>query len=103
MIADELGTYVLEHEVTHYFFYHNTDVYDVWFYINRLPNIPREAVLKSCFFEGSTDLNAVLDTLADEQDVLAQCRTVLEQIKGSDVCKIETKQKNPPLCTQRDL
>lgn len=103
VIADEQGTYVLEHEVTHYFFCHNTDVYDVWFYINRLPNIPREAVLKSCFFEGSTDLNAVLGRLADEQDVLAQCRTVLEQIQGSDACKIKTKQKKFPLRTQRNL
>lgn len=94
IIADELGAYVLEHEVTHYFFYHGTDVYDVWFYPNRLPNIPREAVLKSCFLKGRNELGAVLNALSEEQDVLQQCRAVLEHIQGSDACKIDTRQEN---------
>lgn len=94
IIADELGTYMLEHEVTHYFFYTGTDVYDVWFYPNRLPNIPRETVLKSCFLEGRSELDDVVNALSEEQNVLQQCRAVLEQIQGSDACKIDTRQEN---------
>lgn len=94
IIPDEQGTYVLDHEVTHYFFVYGTDVYDLWFYINRIPNNMRETVLKSCFMEGVTDIAAMHSALYEEEEALQQCRAILEQIQSSDACKIETKQEN---------
>lgn len=94
IIRDEQGTYVLDHEMTHYFFANGTDVYDLWFYINRVPNIMRETLLKSCYMEGVTDIAAMQSALNAEKEALEQCRTVLEQIQSSGAYKIETKQHN---------
>jgi len=94
IIPDEKGTYVLDHEVTHYFFVNGTDVYDLWFYINRIPNNMRETVLKSRFMEGVTDIAAMQSALYEEEEALQQCRAILEQIQSSGACKIETKQEN---------
>lgn len=94
IIEDEQGWYVLEQEVTHYLFLRGLDVYDVWFYNNRLPDTTREAALKSCLLKDSTPLDAVLNAQGEEQEVLGQCRQVLEQIQSSPACKIETKQEN---------
>ena len=94
IIQDEIGTYVLENEVTHYFFFNGTDVYDLWFYSNRFPNIMRETLLKSCYIEGVTDIAAMQSALTVEKDALEQCRTVLEEIQSSGAYKIETKQHN---------
>lgn len=96
IIQDEQGKYVLDHEVTHYFFVNGTDMYDIWFYNNRLSNIMRESVLKTCYIEGVTDIAAMDNALNKEQKALEQCRWVLEQIQSSGTCKIETKQKNGP-------
>ena len=96
IIKDEQGIYVLEHEVTHYFFVDGTDVYDIWFYNNRIPNIMRETVLKTCVLEGITDIAAMQTALDKEKDALQQCRSVLEQIQNNGACKIETKQENGP-------
>jgi len=96
IIADEQGTYVLENEVTHYFLVKGTDVYDIWFYNNRIPNILRETVLKTCVLEGVTDIAAMQTALNEEKEALQQCRFVLEQIQGNTACKIETKQENGP-------
>lgn len=94
IIEDEQGTYVLENEVTHYLFIQGLDVYDVWFYNNRLPNTTRETVLKSCVLEGKTQLDTAQTMGSDEQTLLGQCRSVLEQIQSLSACKIETKQEN---------
>jgi len=96
IIPDEQGTYVLDHEVTHYFFLNGTEVYDLWFYINRLPNIPRETVLKSCCIEGVTDIAAMQSALNEEKQALQQCRSVLAQIQSSGACKIQINQHNGP-------
>lgn len=96
IIRDEIGTYVLENEVTHYFFANGTDVYDIWFYNNRIPNIMRETVLKTCVLEGITDIAAMQTALNEEKEALQQCRSVLEQIQSNGACKIETKQENGP-------
>ena len=94
IIRDELGILALESEVTHYFFIHENDIYDIWHYDNRLPNKHQESLLKSCHIEGVTDIAAMESALNKEQKALEQCRWVLEQIQGSGACKIETKQKN---------
>ena len=96
IIADEQGTYVLENEVTHYFFVNGTDVYDIWFRNNRVPDSMQETVLKTCVLEGITDIAAVQTALNEEKEALQQCRSVLEQIQSNDACKIETKQENGP-------
>lgn len=96
IIADEQGTYVLENEVTHYFFVNGTDVCDIWFYNNQIPDIMRENVLKTCVLEGITDIAVTQTALNEEKEALQQCRSVLEQIQSSDACKIETKQENGP-------
>ena len=100
--ANEQEAYIptgdaLEQEVSHYFFLNGTDVYDLWFYINRLPDIMREALLKSCSIEGVTDLAAMESALNAEEEALEQCRRVLELIQSSDAYKIETKQNNGAL------
>lgn len=87
---------MLENEVTHYFFANGTDVYDIWFYNNRIPNIMRETVLKTCVLEGITDIAAMQTALNEEKEALQQCRSVLEQIQSNGACKIETKQENGP-------
>ena len=93
IIRDEIGTYVLENEVTHYFYVNGTEVYDIWFYINRLPNIPREKLLKSCYIEGITDPVVVEAERTEEEEKLAKCRAVLEVVqKGS--YKIISRQIN---------
>lgn len=94
ILRDEQGTYVLDHEMTHYFFASGTDIYDLWFYINRVPNITRETLLKSCYIESVTDIAAMRSALNTEKEGLEQCRTVLEQIQSSGAFKIETKQYN---------
>ena len=96
IIADEQGTHVLENEVTHYFFVNGTDVCDIWFYNNQIPDIMRENVLKTCVLEGITDIAVTQTALNEEREALQQCRSVLEQIQSSDACKIETKQENGP-------
>jgi len=96
IIRDELGILALESEVTHYFFIHENDIYDIWLYDNRLPNKHQESLLKSCHIEGVTDIAAMESALNKEQKALEQCRWVLEQIQSSGACKIETKQKNGP-------
>ncbi len=96
IIPDEQGTYVLEHEVTHYFFVDGTDVYDIWFYNNRIPNIMRETVLKTCYLDGITDIAAMQTALNEEIEALQQCHAVLETIQSKGACKIETKQENGP-------
>ena len=96
IIPDEQGTYVLEHEVTHYFFADDTDVYDIWFYNNRIPNIMRETVLKTCYLDGITDIAAMQTALNEEIEALQQCHAVLETIQSNGACKIETKQENGP-------
>ena len=96
IIPDEQGTYVLEHEVTHYFFVDSTDVYDIWFYNNRIPNIMRETVLKTCYLDGITDIAAMQTALNEEIEALQQCHAVLETIQSNGACKIETKQENGP-------
>ena len=96
IIQDEIGTYVLENEVTHYFFVNGTDVYDIWFYNNRIPNIMRETVLKTCVLEGITNIAAMQTALNEEKEALQQCRSVLEQIQSNGACKIQTKQENGP-------
>ena len=96
IIKDEQGTYVLEHEVTHYFFVDGTDVYDIWFYNNRIPNIIRETVLKTCVLEGVSDIVAMQTALDKEKEALQQCRSVLEQIQSNTASKVETKQENGP-------
>lgn len=94
IIEDEQGSYVLEQEVTHYLFVQGLDVYDVWFYNNRLPNTTRETALKSCDLEGKAQLDTAQTMGSDEQTLLEQCRAVLEQIQSLAACKIETKQEN---------
>lgn len=94
IIRDEQGTYVLEHEVTHYFFISGTDVYDLWFYDNRLPDITQETLLKSCRIEGVTDIAAMESALKEEREALEQCRRVLAEIQSSGAFKIETKRNN---------
>lgn len=96
IIRDEIGILALESEVTHYFFIHENDIYDIWLYDNRLPNKHQESLLKSCYIEGVTDIAAMENALNKEQKALEQCRWVLEQIQSSGACKIETKQKNGP-------
>lgn len=94
IIRDEQGTYVLDNEMTHYFFVSGTDVYDLWFYINRVPNITQETLLKSCYIEGVTDIAAMQSDLNEEKEALEQCRAVLEQIQSSGAYKIDTDQHN---------
>ena len=81
IIRDEIGTYVLDNEVTHYFFATATDIYDLWLYINRLPNIPREELLKSCYIEGVTDLASKDIARAEEEEALSKCRAVIEVVQ----------------------
>ena len=81
IIRDEIGTYVLDNEVTHYFFATATDIYDLWLYINRLPNIPREELLKSCYIEGVTDLASKDIARAEEEEALSKCRAVIEAVQ----------------------
>lgn len=94
MDGEEQKAYVRDNEVTHYFFLSGTDVYDLWFYINRVPNITQENFLKFCYIDGVTDIAAMQSALNEEKEALEQCRRVLEQIQGSDVFKIETRQYN---------
>lgn len=94
ILRDEQGAYVLDNEVTHYFFVSGTDVYDLCFYNNRLPNVLQETLLKSCYIQGVTDIAAMQSSLNEEKEALEQCRTVLEQIQTSGAFKIETKQEN---------
>ena len=96
IIADEQDTYALENEMTHYFFNHGTDVYDVWFYNHRISNKIQETLLKTCILEGVTDIAAMQAALDKEQEALQQCHSVLERIQSSSACKIETKQENGP-------
>lgn len=74
--------YVLDHEITHYFFVDGTDVYDLWFYNNRLPNILRETLLKSCYIESVTDIAARQEALNTEQEALEKCCAVMEAIQS---------------------
>ena len=83
IIQDEIGTYVLENEVTHYFFANDKDVYDIWFYDNRLPNGMREKLLKSCYIEGVTDLAAMESARTEEEEALAKCRAVLDAVQSA--------------------
>lgn len=85
--------YVLDHEITHYFFVDGTDVYDLWFYNNRLPNILRETLLKSCYIESVTDIAARQEALNTEQEALEQCRMALEQIQSGGAFQIEARQQ----------
>lgn len=94
IIRNEEGNAVLDQEVTHYFFVNGLDVYDLWFYNNRLPNTTRESVLKTCAIQGVTDIAAMADALAEEESALQQCRDVLTQIQSSLGYKIETRQEN---------
>lgn len=96
IIADEQDTYVPGNEMTHYFFNHGTDVYDVWFYNHRISNKIQETLLKTCILEGVTDIAAMQAALDKEQEALQQCRSVLERIQSSAACKIETKHENGP-------
>ena len=96
IIADAQGTYVLENEVTHYFFVNGTDVYDIWFYNNRIPNTVRETLLKFCYVDSIADIAAMQNALNTEVEALQQCRNVLEQIQSSGAYKIVTKQENGP-------
>lgn len=93
-IPNEEGNAVLDREVTHYFFVNGLDVYDLWFYNNRLPNTTRESVLKTCAIQGVTDIAAMEDALSEEENALQQCRDVLTQIQSSVGYKIETRQEN---------
>ncbi len=81
IIRDELGILALESEVTHYFFVDGSDVYDLWIYENRLPNIPKENLLKSCYIEGLVDLAAMEAARTEEKEALANCRAVLEAVQ----------------------
>ncbi len=94
IIPNEEGNAVLDREVTHYFFVNGLDVYDLWFYNNRLPDTARESVLKTCAIQGVTDIAAMADALAEEESALQQCRDVLTKIQSSLGCRIETKQEN---------
>ena len=54
IIPDENGTYVIENEVTHYFFLNGDDVYDLWFYDNRLSTDMQIELLKSAYIQPPT-------------------------------------------------
>lgn len=98
VIRDEIGTYVLENEVTHYFFANGTDIYDLWLYVNRLPKIPQEALLKSCCIEGVTDMKAKDSARAEEEAALAKCRAVVESVQtGSYHVTFTRSDKNAPV------
>lgn len=94
MDGEEQKAYVRDHEVTHYFFRNGRDVYDLWFYINRVPNITQENFLKSCYIDGVTDMAVRQEALNEEKEALEQCRGVLEQIQSRDAVKIEARQYN---------
>ena len=91
IIRDEPGIYALDNEVTHYFFVDGNDIYDLWIYGNRLPNIPKENLLKSCYIEGITDLAAMEAARTEEEEALTQCRAVLEAVQSGSY-KIVTRQ-----------
>ena len=91
IIRDELGILALESEVTHYFFIHENDIYDIWLYDNRLPNKHQESLLKSCYIEGVTDLAAMEAARTEEEEALAKCRAVLEAVQSGSY-KIVTRQ-----------
>lgn len=101
IIPDEQGAYVLEHEVTHYFFVSGTDVYDLWFHISRLPRTLRETLLKSCCIESTVDIAAAQEALNAEADALEQCRNALAQIQRSGAYQIETRQENGPFALNK--
>lgn len=94
IILDENGKFMIENEVTHYFFINGTDVYDIWFYNNRLPDTMRESMLKTCFVEGISDIAVIETRFGEEKKALEQCRNVLALIQNNGSSKIETKQEN---------
>ncbi len=57
IIPDENGTYVIENEVTHYFFLNGDDVYDLWLYDNRLSEDMQIELLKSAYIQPPTEVS----------------------------------------------
>ena len=51
IIPDENGQYVLDYEVTHYFFLNGDNVYDLWLYNNRLSWEMQAELLKSVYIQ----------------------------------------------------
>lgn len=66
IIPDEMGTYVIENEVTHYLFLNGDEVYDLWFYINRLSEDMQKELLESVYIQ--TPANAATDPTAEISD-----------------------------------
>ena len=69
IIPDENGKYVIENEVTHYFFLNGDDVYDLWLYVNRLSEDMQIELLKSVSIQppiGSADADATVITLNND-------------------------------------
>lgn len=93
IVRDETGTYVLENEVTHYFFRSGTDVYDLWFYIKRVPTTTQEALLKSCYIEGVTDMVSMEAAQDQEIEALEKCRAVLDAVQSGS-CHILVEQSS---------
>ena len=93
IIRDEIGIYALDNEVTHYFFVDGNDIYDLWIYENRLPNIPKENLMKSCYIEGITDLAAMEAARTEEEEALAKCRNVIDAMKVNSY-KIVSRQRH---------
>ena len=91
IIRDEIGIYALENEVTHYFFVDGNDIYDLWIYGNRLPNITKENLLKSCYIEGVTDVAAMESAVQDEAVALAKCKAVLDSVQSGSYHVIFTR------------
>lgn len=57
IIPDENGKYVIDNEVTHYFFLNGDDVYDLWFYDNRLSADTQIELLKSAYIQPPTEVS----------------------------------------------
>ena len=58
IIPDEMGTYVIDNEVTHYLFLNGDDVYDLWFYVNRLSEAMQKELLESVCIQTSSNESA---------------------------------------------
>ena len=93
IVRDEIGIYALDNEVTHYFFVDGNDIYDIWIYGNRLPNISKENLMKSCYIEGITDLAAIEAARTEEEEALAKCRSVMDAMKANSY-KIISQQRH---------
>lgn len=86
IIPNEAGNAVLDREVTHYFFVNGLDVYDLWFYNNRLASTVVENVLQSCSIMSSADVpeSETGPEVNNEEAILQQCADVMSTVLNSD-------------------